>query len=246
MPTVSSFHYPSSRFPSRMQRQVFISPFAWRYVALIILYHYNSVRWLVVVACIQTKMLWLPGRGQRSHYGVVIDQLCQHRSIVYISSSYYTAKRHRSSITQNVVFYSRFCSVSGIGAGFFSPPAATSHRSRQQIATPTRLSAWHHTSASTWPKFAQRGQPASTQQIDHRRSAKGRSLWALSARDYRSRGCGAYHQAGGDPRSEDVRRAQVVAEVGGVFLSPPKGHQVLVLVLAFFHFIKFSGLQTRF
>jgi len=245
MPTVSSFNYPSSRFPSRMQPQAFISPFAWRYVALIILYHYNSVRWLVIIGCIQTKMLWLLGRGQRSHYCIVIDQFWQHRSIVDIGRCHYYAKRHPSPITQNLVFYSWFCSVSGIGTIFFFPPAATSHRFRQQIATPTRLSAWHHTSASIWPKFAQISQPASTRQTDHRRSARGRTLWALSARDYRSRECEAYHQVGGDPRNEDVRRVRAVAEVGGVFRSPPKGHQVLVLVLALLYFISFLGLQTR-
>ena len=245
MPTVSPFYYPTSCFPSRMQPQAFISPSAWRYVALIILYHYNSVPWLVIVGCVQTKMLWLLGRGPRSHDCIVIDQLWQHRPIIHIGSSYYYANRHPSSITQNVVFYSWFCSVSGIGTIFFFPPAATSHRFRQQIATPTRLSAWHHISASTWPKFAQIGQPASIQQIDHRRSARGRTLWALSAMTHRSRECEACHQVGGDLRNEDVRRARGVVKVGGVFRSPPKGHQVLVLVLALLHFIRFLGLQTR-
>jgi hypothetical protein len=36
-----------------------------------------------------------------------------------------------------------------------------------------------------------------------------------------------------------------VVKAEAVFRSPPRDHQVLVLVLAFQHFIRFLGLQTR-
>jgi hypothetical protein len=191
MPTVCLLDYPSSRFASWMQWLSFISPFARSYMSLIILNHHNPVRWCVVISCIQTKMLRLLARGPRPDDYIVVDQLRQHRSIIYISSRYYCAKRHSSSITQNVVFYAWFRAVSRIGTVFFFPPAATSHRSRPQIATPTRLSASCHTSASTRPRFARRLLLVSTQQIGHRQSARGRTLSALLARGCRSKGCGA-------------------------------------------------------
>lgn len=245
MPTVSSLYYPSSRFASRMQRQAFITPFAWSYMALIILNHYNSVRWCVVEGCIKAQVLRMLDGWARPYYCIVIDQLRQHRSIVYIRSRYYYTQRHSSSITQNVVFYSGFCAISRIGAIFFFPPPAISHRLHQQIATPTRLSAYHHTSADTRPRFARRPLLVSTQQIGHRQSATDRTLSALSATGHQSTGCGAYHRVASDPRSEDVRRAQAVVKAEAVFRSPPRDYRVLVLVLASQHFIRFLGLQTR-
>jgi len=245
MPSVSSFDYPSSRFASRMQRQAFITPFAWSYVPSIILNHYNPVRWCVVEGRIQTKMLWLLGRWPRSHHCIVVDQLRQNGPIIYISSSYYYTQRHSSSITQNVIFYARFCAVSRIGAIFFFPPQATSHRFRQPIATPTGLSASCHTSASTVPKFVQRPQPVSIQQIDHRRSARDQTLLAWRATGCQSRGGEACHRATSDHQTEAVRRALVAVMAEAVFRSPPKDHQELVLVLAFQHFIRFLGSQTR-
>lgn len=245
MPTVSSLHYPSSRFASRMQPQAFFSPFAWSYMALIILFHHNPVRWRVVEGCIKAQVLWMLDGWARPYHCIVIDQFGQHRSIVYIRSRYYYTQRHSSSITQNVVFYSWFCAICGIGAVFFFPPQATSHRFHQQIATPTRLSASSHTSASTRPRFARRRRLVSTPKIGHRQSARDRTLSALSAKGHQSTGCGAYHRVASDPTSEDVRRAQVVVKAAAVFRSVPKDHRVLVLVLAFQHFIRFLGLQTR-
>lgn len=193
MPSVRSLDYPSSRFASRMHPQACITPFVWSYVPSIILNHYNPVRWCIVEGRIQTKMLWLPGRWPRSHHCIVVDQLRQGRPIIYIRSSYYYTQWRSSSITQNVVFYARFCPVSRIGAVFFFPPEATSHRFRQQIATPTGLSASCHTSASRLPKFAQRSQPVSIPKIDHRRSARDQTLLALRATGCQSRGCEACH-----------------------------------------------------
>ena len=245
MPTVSSLHHPTSCLASWMQPQAFISSFARSYMALIILYHHDPVRWRVVKCCIQTKMLWLLGRRLWSDYYIVVDQIRQRRPIIYISRSHNYRKRHSSSITQNVVFYSGFCAISRIGAVLFFPPLATSHRSRQQIATPTRLSASRHTSADIRPRFAQRLQPVSTQQIGHRQSATDRTPSALSATGRQSTGCGACRQVASDPSSEDGRRDVVEVEAEAVFRSVPKDHRGLVLVLAFQHFIRFLGLQTR-
>ncbi len=238
MPRVSSLNHPSPCLPTRMQGQARIAPTTRCDVCLVAFQHHHAMRWDVVIGRIQTQMLWLARAWTWSDNRTVVDQFVQHRRIVNIGGRHKDAQRNSSAIDQNMVFNSGFGAIRRVRPSLFSPPPATSHRCRRQIAIPSQCHASHRRGANTWHEFAHILRRASTRQSGHRRSATGRTLWARHATDNPPITRKGWHQGSSGHRCVGGRQIRVADWVGAAFRSPPTSHQEFVAGFAYRQLIK--------
>ena len=181
MPSVKTFNDPPPRLATRMQRQCFIASVLWRNVPRVVLTHHYLVCRSIIVGGIQAQVLRCGARRQGADNHLTLQQGLQSRTIVDIGSRYHNRERRTSSITQNMVFYSSFTAIRRIWTTFFSPPAATAHKCRHQLATPSQCHALGHTSRDTAARWLQTLQCVPTRQTDHRPSATHRTALASRA-----------------------------------------------------------------
>ncbi len=200
MPRMSSLNHPASCLPTWMQGQARITTTAWCAMSLIAFQHHHAMRWDVVIGRIQTQMLWLCRAWTWPDNRTVIEQFVQHRRIVNIGGRHKDAHWNSSAIHQNMVLDAWFGAIRRVRPSLFSPPPATSHRCRRQIAIPSQCHVSHRRGANTWHEFAHILRRASTLQSGHRRSARDRTLWARHATDNPPRAHRGWHQGSSDHR----------------------------------------------
>ena len=233
MPSVQPLDHPTMRFPTRMDRRVFIAPLAWRDVALIVLAPHNFTCRSIIKSRIQTQMLRVLLARLGSYGHLIAQQRTQHRPVIDIGSRNDDRKRHAASVTQNMVFNPRFGAICRIWTAFFSPPAANAHRCRHRLAIASQCRGVGRRDRGSVARCLQKHQPAPIQPDGHKRFDEARTLWAWRAMGHPSRECRASRQGVGDHRHVCARHDSVVAGVGELrFRSPPTDHQVLFWVLA--------------
>jgi len=233
MPRVQSLHHPTMRFPSRMQRRIFITPLPWRNVPYVVLNHNNLSHRIIVKGCIQAQVLRLLTARLRSDCYLILQQLCQPRAVVDIGCCHHNRKRHSSSITQNVVFDAWFCTICWVGTALFFPPTANVHKCRHPIAIASRCLASGRRDVNNVARGLQIHRRVPNQRIGHKRFARDQTLWASPARERQTRGYKAWRRGVYDHRRVYDRRDSEEEELAGSkFRFPPTGHQALFLVLA--------------
>ncbi len=233
MPRMSSLHHPASCLPTWMQGQARITSASRCDMSLVTFQHHDPMRGRVVIGRIQTQMLWRCRAWTWSDHRTVIEQLVEHRRIVNIGGRHKDAQWNSSAINQNMVFDAGFGAIRWVRPSLFSPPPATSHRCRRQIAIPSRLNASHRRGANTWHGSARILRRASTLQSGHRRSARDRTLWARHATDNPPITHRGWHQGSSDHRSEGVRHVRVAGWEEAASRPPPTSHQELVWVFSY-------------